>query len=153
MLKKSLIIIIISVTVSLLIAFGGVWFVLKNKSQATEENVVEEKNSEIDYKKAKTFSIEDITVKLKQTASKPSYLVTKIVIVVKDEKALAEVEGLADIIKDSILSVLETKTAEELEGSRNAIKEPLLEAIRNIFPAQEDKDKIVAISIPEFLVQ
>lgn len=156
MAKKSIIIIITAVTLSLVLAFGGAayFYYISNKEKAGQEEVpVGNQEIEIDYKKAKTFAIEEITVKLKQTDSKAVYLKTKVVITVKDEKALVELEELADIIKDAILGVFETKSSQELDGNRNSMKEPILAAVREIFPKQEDKEKILSISIPEFFIQ
>lgn len=153
MLKRSIIIIIISVTISLAIAFGGIWFLLKKDAEPPveeQENIVEE----IDLSMLQRFNV-SMTVSLKQTTSKTNFLLTDIIISVQDEEMLARVEGLSDIIKAEILGVLENKTVEDLrvEGARVALTEPILESVRGIFSKQEDKDKIVAVHISKFLVQ
>lgn len=153
MLKKSIIIIIISVTISLTIAFGGIWFLLKKDAEPPEEEketIVEE----IDLSTLQRFNV-SMTVSLKQTSSKTNFLLADIVISVQDEEMLTRIEGLSDIVKAEILGVLENKTVEDLkvEGARKALTEPILEAVRGIFSKQEDKDKIIAIHISKFLVQ
>ena len=57
-------------------------------------------------------------------------------------------------IKDAIYGVFETKTADELRvaGTRESMKEPVLEAIRELYNDEEDRENIVAVMIPAFIV-
>jgi len=150
MAKKAIILIIVLVIVGMAGTIGGlVWFLNK----PAEAEVVEEVDEGIDYETAKLLTIADMKVRLKQSGVKPSYLLANIDITLVDEEALTKFEALQPIIKDAILGVLETKTAEELDGNRAALKEPILQAIQNIFPKQEDKDKILGVAISQFLIQ
>ena len=51
-----------------------------------------------------------------------------------------------------VLGIFENKTAEELEGNREAMKQIMLENIREIFVKQADKEKVVDISITNYIV-
>lgn len=150
MAKKAIILIIVLVVVGMAGTIGGLVYFLNRPAEA---EVVEEVDEGIDYETAKLLTIAGMKVRLKQSGVKPSYLVASIDITLVDEEALTKFEALQPIIKDAILGVLETKTAEELDGNRAALKEPVLQAIKDIFPKQEDKDKILGVAISEFLIQ
>lgn len=150
MAKKAIILIIVLVVVGMAGTVGGLIYFLNRPAEA---EVVEEVDEGIDYETAKLLTIADMKVRLKQSGIKPSYLLATIDITLVDEEALTKFEALQAIIKDAILGVLETKTAEELDGNRAALKEPILQAIKDIFPKQEDKDKILGIAISQFLIQ
>ena len=65
---------------------------------------------------------------------------------------LAKVESLNNKIEDVILGIFEGKTAEELEGKREVMKQVILDNIREIFVKQADKEKIVDVSITEYVI-
>lgn len=150
MAKKAIILIIVLVVVGMAGTVGGLIYFLNRPAEA---EVVEEVDEGIDYETAKLLTISDMKVRLKQSGIKPSYLLANIDITLVDEEALTKFEALQPIIKDAILGVLETKTAEELDGNRAELKEPVLQAIKDIFPKQEDKDKILGVAISQFLIQ
>ena len=61
---------------------------------------------------------------------------------------------MREYIKDAIMSVFEVKTADELNqtGARNDMKEPVLNAIRELYNDEADRENIVAVMIPTFIV-
>lgn len=150
MAKKAIILILVLVFVGMAGTIGGLVYFLNKPAEA---EVVEEVDEGVDYETAKLLTIADMKVRLKQSGVKPSYLLANIDITLVDEEALTKFEALQPIIKDAILGVLETKTAEELDGNRAALKEPVLQAVKDIFPKQEDKDKILGVAISQFLIQ
>jgi len=152
--KKSLLIIIAAITVALLVAFGTIFlFIKKVEDKEEEPEIVEEIDlNKIDYEQLQSYSLDKMTIKIVQTASKPHYLILEAGIYVTDEEMLARVQALNSKIKDVVLGVFETKTAEELEGNREVMKQVILENIREIFVKQADKEKIVDVSITNYMV-
>ncbi|MBP3284099.1 MAG: flagellar basal body-associated FliL family protein [Clostridia bacterium] len=152
MAKKALIIIIIAVVFGLVGAGAGVYFMM-NRFDPNKQ-VVEPEETGFDLKDGSSLALNDVMISLKKTGSKASYLKASFVIVFEDEKALATAEKMTDYYRDAILSVFESKTAEELSDSnkRNEMKEPVLEAIRSLYNNEEDREKIIAVMIPSFIV-
>jgi len=152
--KKSLLIIIAAVTVALLIAFGTIFLFLRKVEEKEEEpEIVEEIDlNKIDYEQLQSYALDKMTIKIVQTASKPHYLILEAGIYVTDEEMLARVQALTSRIKDVVLGVFENKTAEELEGNREVMKQVMLENIREIFLKKSDKEKIVDISITNYMI-
>lgn len=151
MAKKAIVLILVFVFVGMAATIGGLVYLL-NKPAEQEVEVVDEG---IDYTTAKLLNVAtDMKVRLKQSGVKPSYLVATVDVTLVDDKAVTQFEPWKNVMMDAILGVLETKTAEELEGgNRASIKEPVLNAIKDIFPKQEDKDKILGVAISQFLIQ
>ena len=152
--KKSLLIIIMAVTVALLVAFGTIFLFIKKVDEKEEEpEIIEQIDlNKIDYEQLLSYTLEDMTIKIVQTASKPHYLMLQAGIYVTDEEMLTRVTALDSKIKDVILGVFETKTAEELEGNREVMKQAMLDSIREIFVKQADKEKIVDVSITKYMI-
>lgn len=152
--KKSLLIIIAAVTIALLIAFGTIFLFLKKVEEKEDEpEIIEEVDlNKIDYEQLLSYTIDPMTIKIVQTASKPHYLMLESGIYVTDEEMLARVQALSSRIKDVVLGVFENKTAEELEGNREVMKQAMLDSIREIFVKQADKEKIVDVSITKYMV-
>lgn len=152
--KKSLLIIIAAVTVALLIAFGTIFLFLRKVEEKEEEpEIVEEIDlNKIDYEQLQSYALDKMTIKIVQTASKPHYLILEAGIYVTDEEMLARVQALTSRIKDVVLGVFENKTAEELEGNREVMKQVMLENIREIFVKKSDQEKIVDISITNYMI-
>ena len=86
--KKSLLIIIMAVTVALLVAFGTIFLFLKKVDEKEEEpEIIEEVDlNKIDYEQLVSYTLEDMTIKIVQTASKPHYLMLQAGIYVTDEE-------------------------------------------------------------------
>ena len=152
--KKGLLIIIAAVTVALLVAFGTIFVFLKKVEEKDEEpEIIEEVDlNKIDYETLQSYTLEPMTIKIVQTASKPHYLMLEAGVYVTDEEMLTRLGALNNRIKDVVLGVFEKKTAEELEGNREVMKQVLLESIREIFVKQIDKEKIVDISITKYMI-
>ena len=57
-------------------------------------------------------------------------------------------------IRDAIMGVFEVKTSEELNhpSARNEMKEPVLNAVRELYNNEEDRENIMAIMISSFIV-
>lgn len=147
---KNILIIVIAAVVG--IVGGGVGgYFLANKLNPANQ-VVEEEVA-FDLQDGSSLALNDVTIALKKTGSKSSYLKASFVIVFKDEEALTAAENMADYYRDAILGVFEEKTAEELNSSsRNEMKEPILKAIRELYNDEEDREKVVAVMIPSFIV-
>ena len=152
--KKSLLIIIMAVSVALLVAFGTIFLFIKKVDEKEEEpEIVEQVDlNKIDYEQLLSYTLEDMTIKIVQTESKPHYLMLQAGVYVTDEEMLTRVTALDSKIKDVVLGVFETKTAEELEGNREVMKQAMLDSIREIFVKQADKEKIVDVSITKYMI-
>lgn len=152
--KKSLIIIIAAVTVALLIAFGTIFLFLKKVEEKEEEpEIIEEIDiNKIDYEQLQSYSLDEMTIKIVQTASKPHYLMLQAGVYVTDEEMLTRLTALDSRIKDVVLGVFENKTAAELEGNREVMKQAMIDSIREIFVKQADKEKIVDVSITKYMI-
>lgn len=152
--KKSLVIIIAAVTIALLVAFGTIFLFLKKVDEVEEKpEVVEEIDlNKIDYEQLQSYTVEKMTIKIVQTSSKPHYLLIEPVIYVTDEEMLTRLGALSSKVKDIILGTFENKTAAELEGNREVMKQLILENIREIFVKQADKEKVVDVSITNYMI-
>jgi flagellar basal body-associated protein FliL len=144
-----------SVTIALLIAFGTIFLFLKKlEEEEKEPEIVEEIDlNKIDYEQLQSYLLNQMTIKIAQTASKPHYLMLEASIYVTDEEMLARVESLDSKIKDVIWGVFETKRADELLGKREDMKQVMLESIREIFVKKADQEKIVDIAITNYVVE
>ena len=151
MVKKILVMLVVAIVFGVAGAAGGVFFM---KSQFDPEKIAAmQEEPEFDLKDGSSLALNDVMVALKKTGSKSSYLKASFVIVFQDEEALATAENMTDYYRDAILGVFEEKTAEELNASsRNEMKEPILEAIRALYNNEEDREKVVAVMIPSFIV-
>ena len=158
--KKFILTIILTVIVTFVIAFvaavGTVWVVVdKINSPDEDEEVVEEIDpGKIDYELLQTYTLKKMTIKIAQTASKPHYLILESGICVTDAEMLARLEPLNSKIEEEIFNVFADKTAAELEGKENRpiMKQLMLDAVREIFVKQEDKDKIVDVVITNYMI-
>jgi len=152
--KKALLIIIAAVTIALLVAFGTIFLFLKKVEEKEEEVEISDTIdlNKIDYEQLQSYNLEKMTIKIVQTASKPHYLILEAGIYVTDEEMLTRVGALNSKIKDVILGIFETKTAAELEGKREVMKQVILDEIREIFVKEADKEKIVDVSITNYMV-
>ena len=166
--KKAILFIIIGVVLGVGLAGVGIFFMLQNGGEKPEEPEVIE---EYDITQGKRLSLEKVQIPLKSTGSKTSYLQADFTIIFKTEEALNKANEMIPDIKDAIYGVFEVRTAEELKGQtvklgedglplenaeptsmRNAMKEPVLNAIRDLYFNEEDKENIVAVIIPSFII-
>jgi len=133
------------------LAGGGIFFIMQNGGEKPVEEVVE---PPFDLKNGQRLTLEKVQIPLVQTSSKTAFLQADFTIIFKDAEALALAEAMIPDIKDAIYGVFEVKTAEELRavGSRETMKEPVLEAIRNLYNDEEDREKIAAVMIPAFII-
>ena len=151
MAKKAIILIIVLVIVVMAGTIGGLVYFLNKPAEA---EVVEEVDEGIDYSTAKLLPIvEKSNVRLQQSGVTPSMLTISLDLIIVDEEAVAQFEPWKSVMMDAALSVLEPKTREEIAGSREALKGPILDAIKSVFPKQEDKDKIIGVVISYFVFQ
>lgn len=151
--KKAVLFIVIGIVLGIGGALAGVFFML-NQTNKPQKEVNEFMVEEFDLKNGKSLTLEKVQIPLVQTGSKTQFLQADFTIVFKDEKALTQAEGMKDYIKDAIMSVFEVKTADELKqtGARNDMKEPVLNAVRELFNDEADRENIVAVMIPTFIV-
>jgi len=151
MAKKAIILIIVLVIVGMAGTIGGLVYFLNRPAEA---EVVEEVDEGIDYSTAQLLNIaKESKVRLQQSGVSPSMLIISIDLILADEEALAQFEPWTSVMMDAALSVLEPKTKEEIAGNRENLKGDILKAIQNVFPKQEDKDKIIGVVIPHFVFQ
>lgn len=158
--KKFILTIILTVVVTFLISFvaavGTVYVALdKINNPDEEEEVVEEIDpGKINYELLQTYTLKKMTIKLAQTASKPHYLILESGVYVADEEMLARMAPVNSKIEEAIFNVFADKTAAEIEGKENRpiMKQLMLDAIREIFLTQEDKDKIVDVVITNYMI-
>ena len=149
--KKTILFVIIGVFLGVALAAGGIFFMINKSNEAdseNKENIVEE----FDLKDGKRLTLEKVQIPLKQVTSKTQYLQADFTIIFKDEKSLTQADSMKEDIKDAIMGVFENKTADELRGNRNLMKEPVLEAIRELYNNESDKENIVAVMIPTFII-
>ena len=151
--KKAVLFIVLGIVLGVGGALAGVFFML-NQSSKPQKEVTDFKVEEFDLKNGKSLTLEKVQIPLVQTGSKKQFLQADFTIVFKDEKSLTQAEGMRDYIKDAIMSVFEVKTADELNqpGARNDMKEPVLNAIRELYNDEVDRENIVAVMIPTFIV-
>ena len=156
--KKAILFLIIGIVLGAALSAGGVYFMIQNGALADPNAQVEE---EYDLTQGKRLTLEKVQVPLVATGSKQSYLQADFTIVFKNEEALAKANEIIPDIRDAIQGVFEVKTADELktqptgEGQispREAMKGPVLEAIRNLYLLEEDKEAVVAVVISSFMV-
>lgn len=152
--KKSLLIIIMSVTIALLIAFGTIFLFLRRLEEGdSKPEIVDEVDlNKIDYEKLLSYDLGKRTIKIVQTESKAHWLQIGMSLYVTDEEMLTRIESLKSKIEDVILGIFENKTAADLEGNREVMKQVILENVRDIFVKQADKEKIVDVAITEYVV-
>lgn len=151
--KKAVLFIVLGIVLGVGGALAGVFFML-NQSSKPQKEVTDFKVEEFDLKNGKSLTLEKVQIPLVQTGSKKQFLQADFTIVFKDEKSLTQAEGMREYIKDAIMSVFEVKTADELNqpGARNDMKEPVLNAIRELYNDEADRENIVAVMIPTFIV-
>ncbi len=151
--KKAVLFIVLGIVLGVGGALAGVFFML-NQSSKPQKEVTDFKVEEFDLKNGKSLTLEKVQIPLVQTGSKKQFLQADFTIVFKDEKSLTQAEGMREYIKDAIMSVFEVKTADELNqpGARNDMKEPVLNAIRELYNDEVDRENIVAVMIPTFIV-
>lgn len=151
--KKAVLFIVLGIVLGVAGAIGGIYFML-NQGNNSEKLLEKLKVEEFDLKNGKSLTLEKVQIPLAQTGSKTQFLQADFTIVFKDDDALTQAEGMKEYIKDAIMSVFEVKTADELKqpGARNNMKEPVLEAVRELYNDEEDREKIVAVMIPTFIV-
>ena len=147
--KKAILFILIGIVVGLAGGVAGAYFMI-DQSQPPEEPVIEE----FDLKDGSRLTLEKVQVVLAPTESKKSILQADFTIVFKNAEALALAEGMKEDIKDAILGVFEVKTYNELNqpGARNDMKEPVLNAVRELYNNEEDRENIVAVMISNFVL-
>ncbi len=151
--KKAVLFIIVGIVLGIGGALAGVFFML-DQANKPEKEITNTEVEEFDLKNGKSLTLEKVQIPLVQTGSKTQFLQADFTIVFKDEKALTQAEGMEAYIKDAIMSVFEVKTADELKqlGARNDMKEPVLNAIRELYNDETDRENIVAVMIPTFIV-
>ena len=151
--KKAVLFIVLGIVLGVGGALAGVFFML-NQSSKPQKEVTDFKIEEFDLKNGKSLTLEKVQIPLVQTGSKKQFLQADFTIVFKDDKSLTQAEGMREYIKDAIMSVFEVKTADELNqtGARNDMKEPVLNAVRELYNDEADRENIVAVMIPTFIV-
>jgi len=149
--KKIIIFLVIGLVLGAGLAGGGVYFMVQNGAIKAPEEVEE---PAFDLKDGQRLTLEKVQIPLVQTTSKAAFLQADFTIIFKTAEALALAETMIPDIKDAIYGVFETKTVDELKasGAREAMKEPVLEAIRELYNIEEDKEGIAAVMIPSFIV-
>jgi len=159
--KKAILFIVIGVVLGVALAGGGIFFMLQNGG----EKPVEEKPviEEFDITQGQRLTLEKVQIPLAISDSKTHYLQADFTIIFKNAEILTKAEGLLPDIKDAIYGVFETKTAQELKvqpnqngetiSPREAMKGPVLEAVRNVFFTEEEKEAVAAVAISSFIVQ
>jgi len=148
--KKIIIFLIIGLVVGAGLAGGGVYFLVQNGAVKAPE-VVEE--PPFDLKDGKSFTLEKVQIPLAQTGSKQSFLQADITIVLKTEEALTLAEGMAPYIKDAIYGVFANKTPDELNiKNRETLKKEVLDAVRELYNQEEDRENIFTVMFPSFIV-
>ncbi len=148
--KKTIFFIIIGLVLGAVLAGVGIYFMIQN---GTVKEPVEEV-AEFDLKDGQRFTLSKVQIPLVQTGSKISILQADFTIVLKNENALTLATSMEPDIKDAIYGVFESKTPEELKlpGARESMKEPVLEAIRELYNSEEDKENIIAVMIAPFII-
>lgn len=151
--KKAVLFIALGIVLGVAGAIGGIYFML-NQGNNSEKLIEKLKVEEFDLKNGKSLTLEKVQIPLARTSSKTQFLQADFTIVFKDDAALTQAEGMKEYIKDAIMSVFEVKTADELNqpGARNNMKEPVLEAVRELYNDEEDREKIAAVMISTFIV-
>ena len=159
--KKAILFIVIGVVLGVALAGGGIFFMLQNGGEKPVE--VEPVIEEFDITQGHRLTLEKVQIPLAISSSKTNYLQADFTIVFKNAELLTKAEGLLPDIKDVIYGVFETKTANELKvqpnadgtiiSPREAMKGPVLEAVRNVFFTEEEKDAVAAVVISSFIVQ
>jgi len=147
--KKAILFIVVGVVLGVALAGGGIFFMIQNGAVEEPEEVVE---PEFDLKDGQRFTLEKVQIPLLQTGSKTQFLQADFTIVFKTEEALGVAEAMAPDIKDAIYGVFEKKTADELRGNREAMKEPVLNAIKELYNNEEDRENIAAIIISSYII-
>lgn len=164
--KKAILFIVIGALLGVVVAAGGVFFLLSSDKEQPEEEVVEIQEFDV-ANEGKRFTLEKVQIPLVMMGSKASYLQADFTIIFKTEDALKKAEAMTPDIKSAIYGVFETKTADELRAKpvanennseeklispREAMREPVLEAIRNLYLTEEDKENIHSVVISSFMV-
>lgn len=148
--KKAVLFIVLGIVLGIGGALAGVFFMLgQTKEPVEEEEIVIEK---FDLKDGSRLTLSKVQIPLIQTGSKKQFLQTDITLVFKTAEAMSLAEGMQEDIKDAIMGVFEVKTAEELTGARNNMKEPVLNAVRELYNNEEDRENIVAVMISSFII-
>lgn len=164
--KKAILFIVIGVILGVGLAGGGVFFMIKNGAIVPEEEL--NRSMEYDLTQGKRLTLEKVQIPLASSGSKTSYLQADFTIVYKTDEALEKANTMIPDIKSAIYGVFETKTAEELKvkpagtsengentasvSPREAMREPLLDAIRELYLLEEDKENVVSVIISSFMV-
>lgn len=151
---KNILIIVIAAVVGVVGGGVGGYFLANHFNPANQATLEEE--AEFDLKDGASLALNDVKILLKKAegSTKTPYLQASFVIVFKDADALTTAENMTEFYRDAILSVLELKTKAELssENARNEIKEPILQAVRELYNSEEDREKIVKVMIPSFIL-
>jgi len=168
--KKAIIFIIVGAVLGVLLAGGGIFFILNNAPTPVEDGVEEQekKVEEYDTTQGKRLTLSKVQIPLAGLGSKTSYLQADFTIIFKTDEALKKAEAMEPDIKAAIYSVFETKTADDLKvkpaipdedgnikeivSPRIAMQEPLLKAIRDIYVTEEDKEEVVSVVISSFMI-
>jgi len=143
-------ILIIAIAAIVGVVGGGVGgYFLASKLNPANQVVVEEE-TEIDLKDCSSLVLEDVTIPLKRVSSKAVFMKANFIITLADEEALTTAEKMKEYYRSAILSVFESKTVAELDGKRNDMREPVLQAIRELYNSEEDREKIIGVDIPVY---
>lgn len=166
--KKAVLFIVIGVILGVGLAAGGVFFMIKNGAIVPEEEI--KKIEEYDLTQGKRLTLEKVQIPLASSGSKTSYLQADFTVVYKTDEALEKANTMIPDIKSAIYGVFETKTADELKvkpagtnvdengenmasvSPREAMREPLLDAIRELYLLEEDKENVVSVIISSFMI-
>lgn len=147
--KKAVLFIVLGIVLGVVLGGLGLFFMLGQSNEPVAEEPVIEK---FDLKDGSRLTLSKVQIPLMQTGSKKQFLQTDITLVFKTAEAMTLAEGMQEDIKDAIMGVFEVKTAEELIGARNNMKEPVLNAVRELYNNEEDRENIVAVMISSFIV-
>lgn len=162
--KKAIVFIIIGIVLGAGLAAGGTFFMLKNGAIKPEpENVVQE----YDKTSGKRLTLEKFTVPLVQTSSQSSYIAANFTIIFKDEDALTKAQDLVPDIKEAFYKILAVKTADQLkvrlvsneDGTSTMVnpildlKKDLLEAVKDIYTTEEDKETVIDVIVEPLTIK
>lgn len=171
--KKALLFIIIGVVLGVALAGVGIFFLLQNGgTEPVDEEEKEPVEEVFDTTQGKKLIMEKVQIPLATSAgSKAHFVQADFSITYKTEEALTKANELIPDIKAAIYSVFETKTADQLKvktiidpvtgesivpedqvAPRVAMCEPVLQAIKNIYLLEEDKENVVSVVISSFIV-
>lgn len=152
--------ILLAIIALLCLGIAGVYLLYGNMiiekffNKSPEEGAPQEREQVVQKKPEKNLgpimSLEPFLFNIAGTSGK--YAKITIGVQFKDKKALEEANKITPAIRDRILTILGSKGIEVLMdvGSRDAMKKEILDAVKVLFPKEDD---IAAIYITDIMIQ